>query len=108
VSAGKAEADLGALSTAYNDLEEHAFRMEEQLKQAEDSKAAAAAATGQQPVTAAGGQDAAAAAGELLLSEAQVEARIQAALEKVGVAAQERVQCAQVQQAAFASSMNKH
>jgi hypothetical protein len=26
----------------------------------------------------------------------------------VGVAAQERVQCAQVQQAAFASSMNKH
>jgi hypothetical protein len=35
-AAGKAEADLAALSTAYNDLEEHAFRMEEQLKQQQE------------------------------------------------------------------------
>lgn len=81
VPAGKAEADLGALSTAYNDLEEHAFRMEEQLKQAEES-----AEAGQQAATAGQQQQAAAAAGGLL-SEEQVEARIQAALEKVGVAA---------------------
>lgn len=82
VPAGKAEADLGALSTAYNDLEEHAFRMEEQLKQAEES-----AVAGQQAATAGQQQQQAAAAAGGLLCEAQVEASIQAALEKVGVAA---------------------
>lgn len=56
--------------------------MEEQLKQAEES-----AVAGQQAATAGQQQQQAAAAAGGLLCEAQVEARIQAALEKVGVAA---------------------
>lgn len=65
-AAGKAEADLAALSTAYNDLEAHAFRLEEQQKQLEQSDL-------QQQQQAAG------------LSDAEVEARIKAAVEQVCV-----------------------
>jgi len=67
-AAGKAEADLAALSTAYNDLEAHAFRLEEQQKQLEQSDQQQ-----QQQQQAAG------------LSDAEVEARIKAAVEQVCV-----------------------
>jgi hypothetical protein len=70
-AAAKAEADLGALSTAYNGLEQHAFDMEEQLRQLQEQQQ-------QQGAAAAG---AAAAGGGL--SEADVQARVQAALEQV-------------------------
>lgn len=68
-AAGKAEADLAALSSAYNDLEAHAFNLEEQLKQQEQ----------QQPEEQQqGGPEAA-------VSEAEVQARIQVALDQVRV-----------------------
>ena len=71
-AAGKADADLAALSTAYNDLEAHAFKLEEQLKEQEE---AAGRQEAQQP--------AAAAAPSTGLTEAELEARIQAAVEQV-------------------------
>lgn len=82
---GKAEADLAALSTAYNDLEEHAFKLEEQLKQQEQ-------AGQQQPEQAATAASAAAAAG---LTEAQVEERIKAAVQQVCVYVSVRQRCNQ-------------
>lgn len=72
IAAAKADADLAALSTAYNDLEEHAFKLEEQLKQLEQ------AADSQQQ------QQAGAAFGGV--PEAEVQERIKAALEQVGLA----------------------
>jgi predicted nucleic acid-binding Zn-ribbon protein len=69
-AAAKADAELGALSTAYNGLEQHAFDMEEQLRQLQEQQQQSAAA-------------AAAAAAGGGLSEADVQARIQAALEQV-------------------------
>lgn len=67
-AAAKAEADLAALSSAYNGLEQHAFEMEEQLRRLQDQQQ-------QQQGSAGGG-----AAG---LSEADVAARVQAAIEEV-------------------------
>lgn len=63
-AAAKADADLAALSTAYNSLEEHAFKLEEQLKQQQEQPGGAAGAAGGVP-------------------EAEVQARIKAALEQV-------------------------
>jgi predicted nucleic acid-binding Zn-ribbon protein len=68
-AAAKADAELGALSTAYNGLEQHAFDMEEQLRQLQEQQQQRAAA--------------AAAAGGGALSEADVQARIQAAFNQV-------------------------
>jgi hypothetical protein len=70
-AAAKADADLAALSTAYNDLEEHAFKLEEQLKQLEQ------AGDSQQQ------HQAGAAVGGV--PEAEVQERITAALEQVGL-----------------------
>jgi 4-diphosphocytidyl-2C-methyl-D-erythritol kinase len=70
-SAAAAQDNLAALSTAYNDLEAHAFKLEEQLKQQELSE--------QQQ------QQGAAKAGAGVLTEAEVEARIKEALDQVGV-----------------------
>ncbi|WIA13922.1 hypothetical protein OEZ85_002492 [Tetradesmus obliquus] len=67
-AAAKAEADLSALSSAYNGLEQHAFEMEEQLRRLQDQQQQ------QQQQGSAG-----AAAG---LSEADVAARVQAAVEE--------------------------
>jgi 4-diphosphocytidyl-2C-methyl-D-erythritol kinase len=76
-AAAKAEADLAALSTAYNGLEQHAFEMEEQLRQLQEQQQGSAAAAA---AVAAG---AGAAADGII--EAAVQARIQAALEEVSL-----------------------
>jgi 4-diphosphocytidyl-2C-methyl-D-erythritol kinase len=70
-SAAAAQDNLAALSTAYNDLEAHAFKMEEQLKQQEQLE--------QQQ------QQEGAKAGAGGLTETEVEARIKEALEEVGM-----------------------
>jgi hypothetical protein len=72
-AAGKADADLAALSTAYNDLEEHAFKLEEQLKQQEVVQQQQQQGPAAAPAAAADG-----------VSDTEVQARIQAALEQVG------------------------
>lgn len=79
-AAGKAEADLADLSSAYNDLEAHAFSMEEQLKQLQEAGGQDSQQQQQQ-----GGVSGVSGVSGGGLSEAEVEARINAALEQVRV-----------------------
>ena len=89
----KVEADLGALSESYNSLEQHSYSLEEQLTAARQQMAEAQAATAAAQQAAAEARSAleaqaaamsqAAAAASGGISEAEVQQRIQDALEQV-------------------------